>query len=157
MANNDRTRKLLVRSAMVSSVTIATLVGAQNLALLDASRFASMTASSFDATVAPVDAAIVVPLVATVTPLTLPKPASDVVIQLAAPSMIILRQSGTVAVSATDGQTQNPTTVNTRVIQPPVAAQIAAPDPVFVQQQAVSAPQPVVVQQPQVQQSRSTR
>ncbi len=39
MANADRTRKLFIRSAVVTAGTAATLFGAQNLALLDGNTF----------------------------------------------------------------------------------------------------------------------
>lgn len=99
MANPDRTRKLLVRTALVTSTTIATIVGAQNLAMLDANQFL--------ATETPVTENVIAP-----------SPPEITVLQ-AAPSIIILRQSGQ---------------VSTTTIQPPTPAQIAAPDPVIVQQ-----------------------
>ena len=46
MANPDRARKLFVRSALVTSTTIATFVGAQNLAMLDATRLETMLTPS---------------------------------------------------------------------------------------------------------------
>ncbi len=124
MANSDRARKLLVRTALVTSTTIATLVGAQNLAMLDASQFL--------ATQAPVTENVVASSPnATNTPAAVIRAAPDLTILKAAPSVIILRQSGEAATTLP-------------VIQPPVPAQIAAPDP-------------VIVQRPATQRSRSSR
>ncbi|MCL4876776.1 MAG: hypothetical protein KJ064_08965 [Anaerolineae bacterium] len=112
MANPDRTRKLLVRTALVTSTTIATIVGAQNLAMLDANQFL--------ATETPVtENVIALSPSATVTAAAVIRAAPEITVLQAAPSIIILRQSGQ---------------VSTTTIQPPTPAQIAAPDPVIVQQ-----------------------
>lgn len=127
MANPDRARKLLVRSALVTSATIATLVGAQNLAMLDETRLEGLFTPSPDVVNPLPDDATTAPVI---------QAAPDLVIQQAAPSIIILRragQSGGAAVSA-----------NPVAIQPPAPAEVAAPAP-------------VIVQQPIVQSSRSSR
>lgn len=135
MPNPDRTRKLLVRSALVTSVTIATFVGAQNLAMLDAARIEAIFTPS-------PEAVIVNPLAETTTPVPVIHAAPDLVIQQAAPSIIVLRRAGGAAVTASPGvNTFNATTVG---IQPPAPAEVAAPAP-------------VIVQQPIVQSSRSSR
>lgn len=143
MANTDRARKLLVRTALVTSTTIATLVGAQNLAMLDANQFL--------ATETPVAGNVPAPLPNTLpTPAEVVRSAPEITILQAAPSIIILRQSGKVstALPVTGG------TNTTTTIQPPIPAQIAAPDPVIVQQPA---PQQSAPQQSAPQRSRSSR
>lgn len=133
MANTDRARKLLVRTALVTSTTIATIVGAQNLAMLDASQFL--------ATQTPVtDNLVALSPIETNTPVAVIRDAHEITILQAAPSIIILRQSGEVSAALPvtgSTNTNNP-------IQPPVPAQITVPDP-------------VIVQQPIPQQSRSSR
>lgn len=114
MANTDRARKLLVRTALVTSTTIATLIGAQNLAMLDASQL--------QATQTPLTEDVVArSLNENNTPVPVIRAAPEVTILQAAPSIIILRQSGEVATTLP-------------AIQPPNPAQISAPDPVIVQQ-----------------------
>jgi len=128
MANTDRARKLLVRTALVTSTTIATIVGAQNLAMLDASQFLA-TETPVAETPNVTDASVEI---VRATP--------EITILQAAPSIIILRQSGEVstALSMTSSTNTN------NIIQPPIPAQIAAPDP-------------VIIQQPVPQQSQSSR
>ncbi len=134
MANPDRARKLLVRSALVTSTTIATFVGAQNLAMLDATRLEAMF------TPAP-EAAIVNLLTEITTPVPVVRAAPDLVIQQAAPSIIILRRAGETGDAAISA---NPGGRSAAGIQPPVPSEIAVPAP-------------VIVQQPVVQSSRSSR
>jgi hypothetical protein len=133
MANTDRARKLLVRTALVTSTTIATLVGAQNFAMLDARSFQAATP---DPVTQPNDIVVVTP-VATRTPVFVERAAPDITILHAAPSITILRQSGQITMS-------QPVTASVTSIQPPAPSQITAPDP-------------VVVQQPVPQSSRSSR
>ena len=132
MANPDRTRKLLVRSALVTSATIATFVGAQNLAMLDATRLEALFTPS-------PEAAIVNPLPEVTTPVPVVRAAPDLVIQQAPPSIIILRRAG-----QSGEAPANPVASSPVVIQPPAPAEVAAPAP-------------VIVQQPVVQSSRSSR
>lgn len=133
MANTDRARKLLVRTALVTSTTIATIVGAQNLAMLDANL---LLATETPGT----ENAIALSPSTAVTPAEVVRAAPELTILQAAPSIIILRQSG--EVSAALPVTGSTNTNHT--IQPPIPAQIAAPAP-------------VIVQQPAPQQSQSSR
>lgn len=133
MANTDRARKLLVRTALATSATIATLVGAQNLAMLDASQL-NMTETAVAQNAGEVSP------VGTATPVTINHTAPALTILHVAPGIVILRQSGQAA-------TAKPVTVAanaTGSFQPPVPAQ-------------VTVPQPVIVQQPIRQRSRSSR
>ncbi len=125
MANPDRTRKLLVRSALVTSTTIATFIGAQNLAMLDATRLEAMLTPS-------PEAAIVNLLPENTTPVPVVHAASDLVIQQAAPSIIILRRAGQTGEAAV-----SPAVSSSVVIQPPAPAEVAAPAPVIIQQRIV--------------------
>ncbi|MBZ0303419.1 MAG: hypothetical protein K8J31_26995 [Anaerolineae bacterium] len=130
MANGDRTRKLLVRSALVTSSTIATLIGAQNLALLDTRQNEPILTPTTEPTAAPPpestpEAEAVVPAAPTLE------------IIHAAPSVTILRRAGQT------GAIQ-PVSVRPASIQPPNPVQLAAPAPVIVQGEA---PPPVIIQQ----------
>lgn len=158
MANTDRTRKLLVRTALVTSTTIATLVGAQNLAMLDARSF---QASDVAPTETPNTVVVVTPE-ATRTPVTIERAAPNLTILQAAPSITILRQSGQLE-AAQDASLQ---VASVPAIQPPSPSQIPAPDPVVIQPPAqaplpaqVNIPPPVVVQRqaPAPQRSNSSR
>lgn len=145
MANTDRTRKLLVRTALVTSTTIATVVGAQNIAMLDALQF-QLTPTAEDLAVQPPDLATAADIAQT---------APLITVVRAAPSIIILRQAG----QAQPAQAAAPNTT-TAAIQPPIPAQLAPPAPIIVQQEAPApAPQQQVMAAPApaVQQSRSTR
>ncbi|MFN8528888.1 MAG: hypothetical protein U0670_09780 [Anaerolineae bacterium] len=149
MANPDRARKLLVRSALVTSATIATFVGAQNLAMLDATQLEAVFTPS-------PSAAVVNPLPEITTPVAIVNAAPGLVIQQSAPSIIILRRAG-----QSTGAVNNGSSASVG-FQPPAPAEIAAPAPVIVQQPGagspqVAAPAPVIVQQPVVQSSRSSR
>lgn len=99
MATPDRARKLLVRSALATSATAAVFIGAGNLATLDAHVLDSalQPASEFAAPSTSAGAALPV-------------------IQHVAPSLTIVRASGSAG----------STSASTR-IQPPAAVQMAAP------------------------------
>lgn len=153
MANSDRTRKLIIRSAVVTSTTIATLVGAQNFAILDArSLEPALDATNTIVTVDPNSATIGDPNSATIgDPNAITRSAPTLDIIAVAPSITVLRQSGTLqnnAVATT--HTSQPVASIANNIQPPMPAQISAPQPVIVQQANV-------VQQVAVPRTRSTR
>lgn len=116
MANTDHARKLLVRTALVTSTTIATLVGAQNFAMLDARSF-------YTPEEIPSNEVVVVAPLTNDVPTTILRTEPNITILHRAPNITILRQSGEV----------NTASVATR-IQPPAPSQIAAPAPVIVQQ-----------------------
>ncbi|MCB9461129.1 MAG: hypothetical protein H6670_15850 [Anaerolineaceae bacterium] len=168
MANTDRGRKLLVRSAMVTSTTIATLVGSQNLAMLDARAFQLTATPQTDGlvqaaptTVQPTtaDTAQLVPTDVIPTQIEIVHSAPDITILRAAPDITILQQSGT-------NLSSQPAATSNVVIQPPVPAEIAPPEPIVMVQpqpavqnppQAAPAPQPQPPSQPVQQPSRSSR
>jgi len=129
MANTDRARKLLIRTALATSSTIATLFGAQNLALLDGASFQQIdTQTVSDTGVSDT-----------------PQTDSTLTINTAAPSFVILRHAST-------DSTQLNQATNMVVVQPPLPNQIAIV-PEGVQQSA----QTIVVQQPVRQRTRSSR
>lgn len=131
MANVDRGRKLLVRTALVTSSTIATLVGAQNLAMLDARQVESNSVTTPEPT-----QPLIEPIIFTPAP-TLAVPTAQIV--HAAPSVVILRRAGQT------GPVQPPVIQPAAVaIQPPAPVQLAAPAPVIVQGEA---PPPIIIQQ----------
>lgn len=134
MTNSDRARKMLARTALVTSTTIATLVGAQNFAMLDARTIQATEAANTPES----PEVVVVTPVATNTPAPIERAAPSITILHAAPSITILRQSG----QPVRAQPPAPSMTS---IQPPAPSQIAAPAPV------------VVVQQPVPQPSRSSR
>jgi hypothetical protein len=132
MANADRTRKLLVRTALVTSSTIATLIGAQNLALLDTRQIEQ----GLTPTTGPTEAPSPTPgaLLEAATPAQA-SPTLEIV--RAAPRLTILRRAGQA------GPIQ-PVSIQPASIQPPNPVQLAAPPPVIVQGEA---PPPVIIVQ----------
>lgn len=132
MSKTDHSRKLLVRTALVTSTTMATLIGAQNFAMLDARDFQIDLTPSSESN----EVVVVAPSV-TRTPVQIERAAPNITILRAAPSITILRHSGEVTISQSSA-------VDVRSIQPPAPSQITPPDP-------------LVIQQPVPQSSRSTR
>jgi hypothetical protein len=168
MVNTDHARKLLVRSALVTGSTIATLVGAQNLAMLDESQFQQTTPVDLSAGEATQDVQVeiieVIPptLAETVTPITteLPQATATNVIAHAAPSITVLRQSGNPG-AAISNTSSNAGSTAPIAIQPPVASLLAPPAPIVVQSQQqttyVTVPQAAPVNQPVQQNTSSSR
>ncbi len=150
MANSDRARKLLIRTALATSATIATLIGAQNLAMLDASQFQSSPTPEADGSLtSQPDAVFALPMLeaggagtafasATVPTTLVVQATPDITIMQAVPNIVILRHAGNTAPRITTTSTSNP------VVQQPAAPQIVPPAP-------------VVVQQPVTQKSKSSR
>jgi hypothetical protein len=132
MANVDRTRKLLVRTALVTSSTIATLVGAQNLALLDIRQNEQILTPTTEP-----DQVLLLTPVPSIGTATSVLVTPFVEITHAAPSITILRRAGQ------SGPIQ-PASDQPASIQPPAPVQLAAPDPVIVQGEA---PPPIIIQQ----------
>ncbi len=129
MANADRARKMLIRTALVTSTTIATLVGAQNLAMLDSRQIEQLITPTAQQvmTQSPASTSAAVPTLTQ---------APTFEIDHVAPGITILRRPGqTGAVQSADTQVTD--------IQPPNPVQLAAPEPVVVQSQA---PAPVIIQ-----------
>jgi hypothetical protein len=137
MTHNDRGRKLLVRSALATSVTIATFIGAQNLAMLDASQLSLTLTPTSSATVTSDAASVTSPASQSSVP-PAQHAAPQLVIRHAAPSIVILRQSGQNAASGT-ASSPNTTTqaVSAQAVQSPPPSQITLPNPVVVQQPIV--------------------
>lgn len=133
-ANSDRARRMLVRTALVTSTTVATIIGAQNLAMLDKQTLTTLTPM--------VDLDDLLPtgtIVPTVRPVaTEAQEVASAPPQLnivhAAPSIIVLRQPGQTVVERSANQQP--------IIQPPNPVQLAAPPPIIIQQTAVPLPQP---------------
>ncbi len=159
MANTERARKLLIRSALVTSSTIATLIGAQNFAMLDARTLQfsgngpddTQNSESGAASEQPEQAIVIATLAATIVPVSeLSTPAPDVI--LAAPSITILRRAGEVDASqlelARAGSAEQQVAVApvaNSAIQPPAPVALSVPEPVYVQGEA---PPPIVIQEP---------
>ena len=110
MANADRTGKLFIRSAVVTAGTVATLFGAQNLAFLDENTFQTGTLSTTQTA-------------QTVT-------IGDVTIEQSAPSVTILRHTGTI--ENHPRSESNPSGVS--LITPPMPSQIIAGQTTIYQQ-----------------------
>ncbi|MCL4248454.1 MAG: hypothetical protein KJ065_09950 [Anaerolineae bacterium] len=134
MANVDRARKLLVRTALVTSSTIATLIGAQNLALQDTSKSEPALTPTAEPAGIPTTA-----LVAPVEPTAITQASPTIAINHAAPNVVILRRAGQAGPIQ-----QSAPAVQAASIQPPVPVEAAAPAPVIVQGEA---PPPIIVQQ----------
>ena len=175
--HSDRARKLFIRTALVTSSTVATLIGAQNLALLDTKQFQSANEDTplvFDSvnggnlstefTSPPiVTTEWILP---TVTPMNqqqsiLPTPTTTMTLQISAPSITILRRNGHPSQSVVSTQTdlavvsmagiQPPAQAvitSQPAIQPPVPSTLPDPDPIIIQQQVA----PAIEQSQQVQQ-----
>lgn len=145
MANPDRARKLLIRTALATGSTIATLLGAQNLALLDSALFQPTTLLPAE------------PAATTITSTLVPAQTTpDLIIQQAAPNFVILRHanpSGNSSAAPVNVQSNTAQTDGRVVFQPPVPNALAAPSPIVVQQPG----QTVYVQQPVPQTSKSSR
>lgn len=148
MASSDNARKLLVRTALVTGSTVATLFGAQTLALMDAQTFSQILTP--EAVTNPAETVAQQDIIEI-------SPTTQVVIQRAAPSVTILRRPGTTGAQAAAPQTSTAG----MVIQPPSPVVLAAPAPVIVQQagsQVASAgPAPVIVQAPPPTRTRPSR
>jgi len=144
MANTERARKLLVRSAIATSATVTTLFGAQNLAALDLAKADLNNFVGSD----PVVMADTLPTQdlqaqITNTPANLePTLVPTAQILHSAPTITILRQPGQVNTTGTNVSN------NQIVIQPPQPVAVAQPAPIIVQPppQQVQA-QPQVIQQ----------
>jgi hypothetical protein len=133
MADNNRSKKMLVRTALVTSTTVATLMSIQNLALLDQQRF-DTRASTSDAqtTVVNSDTTTLTTQITSTTSTAADQAKVEIV--HSAPSIVILRQSGT---SLSQLQ-QTTASQSTRSIQPPNPVENPA-SPVIVQQQIIPA------------------
>jgi hypothetical protein len=151
MVNGDRNRKLLVRSAFVTGTTLAVLMGAQNLAMLDARQVEAFNPDNSVLATPEVNTAV-----ATLAPASMviaaeqQSPALAVTIVQVAPSITILRQAG-------DPNTATGNLSGQIVIQPPAAELMATPAPLIVQSQAQ--PQVIYLQsnQPARQSTNSSR
>lgn len=166
MANTDRARKLMVRTALTTSTTIATLVGAQSLAMLDAHDSQTPVPSPAQVNEPTNEAVVVMPTAteilmpaATDTSVPVARVAPEINILHVAPSITVLRQPEDVNV-----QLPEPEQASMTVIQPPAPVELAAPEPVIVQGEAPppiiiqqAAPAPSTASQPQSQRSRSSR
>ena len=123
MAGLDRSKRIVVRTALITGSTIATVIGAQSLALVDQIQFG--TGAQVGAAAQNADPSAVVN---------------------AAPNIVILRQSS----SATTGTQSTVSQSSGPVIRPPSPVELTAPT-VTTQQQQQQNTQPVVQQQPQQQ------
>lgn len=167
MSQTDRSRKLFVRSVLAGTSTLATLMGAQSLALIDSTpiddEIAEETALQLT----------LMPTVATF-PTSNAVPADNEIAELGEaveptimkvePSITIFRQAGSANtannhVATTNNQQStsvevmsNTTPNNNLVIQPPSPVELAAPDPIVIVEQPPVQQQVVIQQQPQQQQ-----
>ena len=122
MAGIDRSKRIIVRTALITGSTIATVIGAQSLAILDQVQLGA--ASGADATVASADQT---------------QTSTSSVVTNAAPNIVILRHPG-----ETSSSTQTTTAQGSSgpVIRPPSPVEVTAPT--ITQQQSSPA---VVTQQ----------
>lgn len=175
MSQSDRSRKLFVRSVLAGTSTLATLMGAQSLALMDNKPLDDEVAEAVAAQ------SSLLPTVATF-PSATSTPADDELAEVGEaveptilkvePSITIFRNAGSAnttnnSVANTTNQQKPSVTVmsNTNhnsVIQPPSPVELAAPDPIVIVQQPPVQQQSVQIQpqsqpQPQVQVQHKSR
>jgi hypothetical protein len=102
------TKRFAVRTALVTSTTLATIVGAQALASLDAATFSSTPQ------------AVVVPA------------GADSSTPAAAPNIVILRHAGQDSGASNTDSQANASTINSQaiIVQPPNPVQVTVPQPV---------------------------
>lgn len=163
MSQSDRSRKLFVRSVLAGTSTLATLMGAQSLAMID-------NIPIDDAAIE--DAVLELTLMPTIatfpTPEAIPTDRNtarledtlEPTLMKVEPSITIFRQAGSANVAndeLSDTTAQQNTTIevmsntstNTnRVIQPPSPVELAAPEPIVIVEERIVQPPPVQVQQP---------
>jgi hypothetical protein len=132
-SNDDRSRKLFIRAALVSGSTVATLIGAQSLTWIDAARFA-ITATPDSS--AEVSSSTNLQAEAAITHI-----APSLAIHYSPPSLVVLRRAGVPSqTSASLNPSGQSAPVSLGSIQPPA--------PIVNQQQTIVVDQPVIVQQP---------
>ena len=163
MPQPDRSRKLFVRSVLAGTSTLATLMGAQSLAMIDNLPIDEELPEEVvvELTMIPTLATFPTsePIPTEVENLQVSEPAEPIILKVE-PSITIFRQAGTANTDANVAITTNQTapsievasnvTHNTTVIQPPSPVQLAAPDPiVIVEEPVVVQPPPVQIQQQQ--------
>lgn len=117
--NSDRARKLLVRTALVTGSTVATLVGAQSLFVLDQLTTAQTNAVETETNPTPGILDSNTPAVVNTAP--------QLNIIHRAPSLLILRQAGTSGSQTTSPSTQAQPQTSIRPPQPQQLAQAAPP------------------------------
>ena len=170
MSQSDRSRKLFVRSVLAGTTTLATLMGAQSLAMIDSQPVEIIPEEELVVELTPLPTLASLP---TAVPtqvslennnLKLEEPTEQPILHVE-PSITIFRQPGSVntnntanveiQINTTRNIAEPDTTVaqNTMVIQPPQPVELAAPEPIIIVEEPV-APPPVIVQPPQQSQPR---
>ncbi len=146
MAGMSRSRRIIVRTALVTSSTFAAIVGAQSLAVLDQAPSNPSGEGNLEPIIRPMSTnpPTAIPSSATAPTDTVSEPIIEV-----APSITILRHPGQSVVTLEVVSPTSPSDpglpATTFTIQPPSPVQIAAPDPVVVQGEA---PPPVIISVP---------
>lgn len=123
MSGMTATKRFIIRTSLITGSTLATILGAQSLAALDTSLFATNANANTPAT----NPAAPMALPETVT-VAVPSPTSEP--RQAEPSIVILRRTGQTTTSTTAQASSAPVVS----IQPPAPVQVQAPAPVVVQQ-----------------------
>lgn len=141
--NMNRPKRMLVRVTLVTGTTVATLIGAQTLALMDRQSLLGTNNAANSNTPQPTLNSPLMPTTMSVSP--------TIEIQHVAPSITILRQPGQVVAQPASPQSSGNMPAQA-AIQPPSPVQINAPAPIVVQQGS-----PVVIQQPSTATTQSTR
>ena len=146
MSGMNRSKRFIVRTTLITGSTLATIIGAQSLALLDQDQIADLTATPEPITVqAPAQEP---------TPSLNPTAESPTATAAqAAPNIAILRHPGQPTGQSAATTANQP--VNT-AIQPPNPVQIAPPDPVIVQNTAPQSAAPAPRQQAPQPRTRSS-
>ncbi len=158
MSNLDRSRKLFVRSVLAGTSTLATLMGAQSLALMDNQAFADDSEDTVVELTA-IPTLMSFPTTEPVLENSIPTATAEPVLLKVEPSITIFRQAGAVnetTLTTADAQPQELTVLSNsspQMIAPPNPVELQAPDPIIIVEDPVIIQQPVQqVQQPQAQQ-----
>jgi hypothetical protein len=156
MPAQDRSRKLFVRSVLAATTTLATLVGAQNLALMDSKPVAENFDNNAVLELTPIPTQNSNPINESITDSSVVSQNESVIettipILSVQPSITIFRQPGSpsnLANSTTDNTTASLN--NNTVILPPSPVVLQAPEPVVIIEEPV-----VIIQQQPAQQQQA--
>lgn len=134
------TKRFIVRTALVTSTTLATIMGAQALASIDAAAFSEPTPPATELATQPL---------AILTAPTTTHTTTTENVTASAPNLVILRHGGLQAPSNTNLRASSASPVSTsQQITPPNAVQVAPPAPVAQQSAPVVQPPAPSIQPP---------
>jgi len=170
MSNLDRSRKLFIRSLLAGTSTLATLIGAQSLAMMDSQAFEATPVEDVVIELTTIPTLMILPTTASTTLNSQPIATVEPVLLKVEPSITIFRQAGSVNETTSSQQNESPENIivasnsNPLVIAPPNPVVLQAPDPiviveapVVIQQQVQQQPAPQQQQQPTAQKNNNSK